>query len=602
MKAEHRALREVMRRNSIALFVGLLAVLPWTASAQSSPLTPRGLQNEIALAELYGYVRYFHPSDEAAHANWDGFVFTCVQEVESAKDAKELAEKLTPLFRAIAPTIRVLPTGEPYRPPEDLRLTTDMVNPRITFWRHVGVGSTSKMTINYNPYHSERVQESAYAADRSKVPTPDLPWRVDLRGGITAWVPLALYVDGQGTLPHAEVTALDSITASQRVWSVTDRATRLADVIVAWNVFEHFYPYFDVFETDWPAVLPGALEKAAEDQNETEFTETLRRLVAQLRDGHGGVHTPASRASLPLRWDWVEDQLVVTVVAESVQGRIVPGDAVIKINGRTAAEVVADKENLVSGATLQWTRYRALQELARGQSGKTAELEVESFREPRHTNKVLLQYEQSSPLEERRPAAIAEIEPRMFYIDIGRTSDEEFDSKLPLLEKAQGIIFDFRGYPSKLSPKFLTHLSDENLNSAQWLIPVVLWPDRHDMQFEHGGEWHLQPSKPLLRARRAFITDGRTISQAESDMGIVEYYKLGTIVGTPTAGTNGNVNSFTLPGGYTITWTGMKVLKQNGSRHHGVGIIPNLAVSRTRAGIAAGRDEFLERAVEAVRQ
>jgi hypothetical protein len=71
-----------MRRNSTALVVGMLAVLPWTAFAQSRPLNPRGMQNEIALAELYGYVRYFHPSDEAAHANWDGFVITCVQEVE----------------------------------------------------------------------------------------------------------------------------------------------------------------------------------------------------------------------------------------------------------------------------------------------------------------------------------------------------------------------------------------------------------------------------------------------------------------------------------------------------------------------------------------
>jgi hypothetical protein len=33
----------------------------------------------------------------------------------------------------------------------------------------------------------------------------------------------------------------------------------------------------------------------------------------------------------------------------------------------------------------------------------------------------------------------------------------------------------------------------------------------------------LQPSKPPLTARKAFITDGRTISQAESDMGIVEF-------------------------------------------------------------------------------
>jgi C-terminal processing protease CtpA/Prc len=147
----------------------------------------------------------------------------------------------------------------------------------------------------------------------------------------------------------------------------------------------------------------------------------------------------------------------------------------------------------------------------------------------------------------------------------------------------------------------LTYLSDHPLLSAQWHVPDVLWPDRHDMQFSRGGEWNLQPAKPFLAAKKAFIIDGRAISYAESCMGIVEYYKLGAIVGSPTAGTNGNVNPVTLPGGYTITWTGMKVLKQDGSRHHGVGIMPTIPVSRTRAGVAAGHDEFLDAAIKAVR-
>jgi C-terminal processing protease CtpA/Prc len=122
------------------------------------------------------------------------------------------------------------------------------------------------------------------------------------------------------------------------------------------------------------------------------------------------------------------------------------------------------------------------------------------------------------------------------------------------------------------------------------------------MKFRRGGEWQISPSAPYLKARKAFITDGRAISAAESCMGIVENYRLGEIVGGPTAGTNGNVNPFSLPGGYTVTWTGMKVLKHDGSQHHGIGILPTIPVARTRAGVAAGRDELLERAIQAVRQ
>lgn len=44
----------------------------------------------------------------------------------------------------------------------------------------------------------------------------------------------------------------------------------------------------------------------------------------------------------------------------------------------------------------------------------------------------------------------------------------------------------------------------------------------------------------------------------------------------------------------------MRVLKHDGSRHHGVGIQPTVPVSRTVQRVAAGRDELLEKAIEVV--
>jgi C-terminal processing protease CtpA/Prc len=98
-----------------------------------------------------------------------------------------------------------------------------------------------------------------------------------------------------------------------------------------------------------------------------------------------------------------------------------------------------------------------------------------------------------------------------------------------------------------------------------------------------------------------FLTDGRAISYAESFMSFVEHYRLAEIVGQPTAGTNGNVNVLTLPGGYQVPWTGMRVVKHDGSPHHLVGIQPTIRVTRTIEGVRAGRDEFLERALAVIR-
>jgi C-terminal processing protease CtpA/Prc len=133
------------------------------------------------------------------------------------------------------------------------------------------------------------------------------------------------------------------------------------------------------------------------------------------------------------------------------------------------------------------------------------------------------------------------------------------------------------------------------------MVPIITRPDHLNIvDYDTGGRWDVKPIAPRLKAKLAFLTDGRAISYAESYMGIIEAYRLAEIVGEPTAGTNGNVNPFTLPGSYTIVWTGMKVLKHDGSQHHGIGIKPTVPVARTIKGVREKRDEQLERAIEVV--
>src|SRR6185295_15153962 len=107
------------------------------------------------------------------------------------------------------------------------------------------------------------------------------PLRKDMPGGASVIVPLALY--------SVNPPSPDATPRNRPAGSGDDRASRLAAVIVAWNVFEHFYPYFDVVQTDWPEVLRNSLVSAAEDKDAIEFATTLKRMVASLHDGHGGV-------------------------------------------------------------------------------------------------------------------------------------------------------------------------------------------------------------------------------------------------------------------------------------------------------------------------
>lgn len=569
------------------------------------PLTARGLENITAFTRLLGYVRHFHPSDEAAKTDWDSFAIEGMRAVEGSNDAAELSRKLEALFQPVAPTVRVYPTnqGTSRRQAETTKQSEPAAteNLKVIAWRHMGFGVRKN-----GPYSSNRVSKPiAEAKADEQIPNPDEPFQADLGGGVTARTPLALYANEQGTLPKAQAAPKESAPQPAAInFSANDRATRLGAVALAWNVFQHFYPYFDVTKTDWNAALKEALQRAATDADARAFGQTLKRLVAALRDGHGGVHhkdDPMPPFIPPVAWDWIEGRLVVTLVKGSAQG-IAAGDLLLSIDGKPATQILSEKEALISGATPQWIRYRALIELAAGMKDEPVTLEIEPFAAPGKRAKVTLKRDSSFEIfnEQPRPK-IEELEQGIIYLNLGQITDADFSEAMPKLEQAKGIIFDLRGYPRGINPfKFFARLSDKPLTSAQWLVPEISWPDRRQMKFTKSN-WQINPVAPLLSARKAFITDGRAISYAESCMGIVEHYKLAEIVGAPTAGTNGNINPFQLPGGYTVYWTGMKVLKHDGSQHHGVGILPTAPVARTRAAIAAGRDELLERALEVVK-
>ncbi|MBX7220913.1 MAG: hypothetical protein K1Y36_13260 [Blastocatellia bacterium] len=582
-----------------------LEVLPTVPSPlePARPLTAQGLANLTAFTRLMGYVRFFHPSDEAAAVDWDRFTVEGMRKVEAAKNSAELIARLHEQFGPIAPAVQVFATGKPPQLPAGLTPQAEAAQLNVIKWSHRGIGLKKS---NQNVYASDRAKGAVVNGQMPEgFSNPAKPFEADLGGGVSCRVPLALWVDASGTLPHVEKKANPVATLSEplmELYSANDRATRLADVALAWNIFQHFYPYFDVVAKDWSRQLPELLRAAATDKDEKAFYNTLRHLMVMLEDGHGGVswRNLASGFTLPFLWDQLDGKLVLIHVATEGAAGLKPGDEILEINQKPAAEALKAAESLTSSATPQWRLFRALRMLRVGDKDTEVTLKVLPFGENLPKTITIKRTLPESQVTETRPEKTAELKPGVFYYDIGRASDADFAALLPKLEKAKGVIFDLRGYPVG-SPVFLQHLADIPLQSARWNIPLVSTPDHVNMTaFETGGRWSLEPKKPKVGGKIVFLTDGRAVSYAESVMGIVEAYKLGEIIGSPTAGTNGNINPFTLPGGFTLYWTGMKVLKHDGSRHHGVGIAPTIPLQPTQQGVAAKRDELLEKALEII--
>ena len=132
------------RRTVLSLLAGLSAVhlgrsqYSGVAAPYRQTLTDRGVANLAAFARLFGYIRDFHPTDEAARTDWDILAIAGVEAVESAEGSRQLASTLNKFFARMAPTLRVFPDGE--RLPAAWHPETALENFTFVTWRHHGFG------------------------------------------------------------------------------------------------------------------------------------------------------------------------------------------------------------------------------------------------------------------------------------------------------------------------------------------------------------------------------------------------------------------------------------------------------------------------------
>jgi hypothetical protein len=554
---------------------------PGESLEPARPLTAQGLENLRALARLFGFVRYFHPSDEAAAADWSRFAVAAVRAIEPASTPAELAAKLQSVFAPVAPRVRVVPAGAP-RPMMEMQS-----GPFVLLWQYRGLGPPQG--------------KSPFIATRFLIPAEQAPlvafapFHEDLPGAVSCMVPMAIY-RAQGLLAQARPLPPPE-------GSPNDRATRLAAVIVAWNVFEHFYPYLEDLGPVWMGALGPLLSEAAKDEDAQAFHATLQKMTVILRDGHSSISGPGAPDYVPpVVWTMAEGR----IAALSIQGTadVKPGDALISIDGKPAAEVLAAREAGMAGSTPQCIRERALPYLLAHAAHDKVQVELEPAAQPGAHRTVTLQCEvRAGDLHPPLPAKIAEVEPGIFYVDLDRIGDADFAAAVPALAKARGIVYDLRGDPNdhlQFRP-FFGHLLDRAVQGPPIADPIVTRPDGSETIFQE-SQWLASPLPPYFPAKRAFLSGGRAIGYAETILSIVERYKVGEIVGEASGGINGTVNSFTMPGGYELTWTGERVRKHDGTALFGVGVRPTIPVSPTRTGLAAGRDEVLERGIQAVKQ
>ncbi|MFA4868335.1 MAG: S41 family peptidase [Pedobacter sp.] len=422
----------------------------------------------------------------------------------------------------------------------------------------------------------------------------------DIGTGLTCLVPLVLMGNEAITYPTANPVQLSNLmtkikSSLPQAMSTKDIYTRLSGITITWNAFKHFYPYHEEINTDWFKQLPIALGAVFSNKTTTDYVSVLRRLTEKLKDGHIRVSNPSFNDfyNITAGPALVEGKLIIREIdsiPDQAKLPLLPGDEIISINGKSALQKLDSLKRQISGSD-QWKTARALPELFSGTKDSEFLLGIK-----RNNDTQTLKLTRKNYRTPNKKTTIKKLDSGIYFIDISTTKMDEIKKILPELVKAKGIKCDLRGYPTN-NHEFINYLLTENDNNKWMFVPKITYPDFEKVSYDGIG-WNLKPSTPHISAKVIFLTGGGAISYAESYMSFIKYYQLATIVGQPTAGANGNVNRFSIPGGISISFTGMKVKQQDGSQLQGIGIQPDIFITETQKAIREGRDEYLEKALE----
>jgi hypothetical protein len=546
-------------------------------------------------AQALALVRYFSPSLNTTRVDWNTVARDGAKTMVAPMSAQAYAGKLRAILGPYAADAQWLTATDP-----DPAVPVLASAPFAMRRGHRGFGTRHAFYRSWWEYASVDGAGPAWQADFVQQP---------LHAGVRLYLPLATRTQQApviGMHPDpGEVLTRDGKLPVERIepeFGPMDRYARLAGVMQLWGALRYFFPYSDVVPIDWNAALGDALRQAATSADASTYYETLSGLTTVLRDDHAWI-----RADLAQRdREWVPPLRLalqnghayavprLTEAGEVCAAPAIPaGSEVLTIDGQTIERRRQAIMAIHRTGTDTAQRHYDEDRLLAGMAAQPARLEYRASDGVAHgigLSRTLKSYELSCPA--GKPALYA-LAPQVWYVDLDRVNDKDMTQAMPQLLAANAIIFDVRNYVN-IRPTLLGHLSATELVGPR---TDIAWLHRPDHPEWESLQARIAPQSPRLTAKAYFLVGGRTISYAETYVQIVKHYRLGTVIGERTAGSNGDIATMALSGGYTAYWTGLRVLWQDGARFHAQGVEPDITVVPTLNGLVQGRDEVLEAAL-----
>jgi len=388
-----------------------------------------------------------------------------------------------------------------------------------------------------------------------------------------------------------------------------DAGFRLLALYRYWNMIQYFYPNKYLTDKNWDTVLKEYIPKFILAGTQLNYELTALKLIGEIDDSHAQLLEGRQKID-SLRGNWIapfqvrfiENQLVVTKYykpdLQTATGLNV-GDIITQINGK-AVKAIVDSVKEYYPASNEAARMRDIAKDMLCSTNQTIQINYISSDQTMQKDLSLYDLQNMYQYMYKKDTTLCYklLNDNIGYITLKSIKEEDINNIWQDFENAKGIIIDIRNYPS--SPFAAALLWSYFVLDSTPVVKFAFWNPDNPGEFTFTYSPMIKPEETTYRGKLVVLVNEETQSNAEYNAMAFRAGINTTIIGSQTAGADGDVSDIYLPGGLKTWISSIGMYYPDGRQTQRIGIVPDIEVKPTIQGIRDGRDELLEKAIEII--
>jgi C-terminal processing protease CtpA/Prc len=522
-------------------------------------------KNLVTLGRVWGFLKYHHPAVTSGQSHWDYELLSILPDVLKASSQSEAQAAIVRWIDRLGPVTHCGSCSH-------LELANLSLKPDLAWLRDqklLGSQLSSRLKFIYE----NRPSGNQFYVSRTSIGNPQFDHEL-------------LYV--QIKLP--------------------DPGFQLLALYRFWNIMQYWSPNRDIAGQDWPKVLREFIPRIALAKSSEGYELAMMALIAKANDTHTNLWSsirlrpPTGKCQFPVNVRFINNQAAVTSYADPEVGPssgFMPGDIVEQIDGQPVVQLLKQWRPLYADSNEAARLRDTGQSLTQGECG-AASVVVRRGKQKVSVHPVRVEARSLDGLSYRHDLpgdTFRLLTKEIAYLKLSSVKASDISKYMEQARNTKGMIVDIRNYPSEFVPFALGQFL---VTQSTPFVRFTFADFANPGAFIWGQPVMLQPAATHYGGKVVVLVDEITQSQAEYTTMALQSSPNAIVVGSTTAGADGNVSEISLPGNLNSMISGLGIYYPNKTPTQRIGVRLDIRTYPTISGIKSGRDEALETAIRQI--